>query len=241
MLKESFDPSVDEQERGCWSGMGLLERDGAGSGQGRGQGQAEGRGSEWTGGTGREGARSGQGAGREGVGSGQREGAGSRIPVSAFPCSNSGSAAENSPGVLADAAELLVCWQRVQRGEAAIFLDVGIPVVPSMCTVLLKCCFTAELLRELLQGSLGFPDSPSLPVGVGSQSKTPRSWDALWQLPVLVMPGPSGTDWAEGCLWLQRHPSYWGFGKPLLWEERGCESLSFRVKSGIPGLVCVLC
>lgn len=81
MLKESFDPSVDEQERGCWSQMGP--------------------------GAGREGARSGQ---EEQAGSRQGRGqeqAGSRIPVSVFHYNNSGSAAENGPRVLADAAELL--------------------------------------------------------------------------------------------------------------------------------------
>lgn len=64
-----------------------------------------------------------------------------------------------------------------------IFLDVGIPVVPSMCRipivpstcgVLLRCCSSAELW-ELLQGALGFLGSLSLPIGAGSQSQTPRA------------------------------------------------------------------
>lgn len=101
--------------------------------------------------------------------------------MSAFHCNNSGSAAEDVLGILADAAELLVWWQGVQRGKAVIFLDVGIPVVPSMSKVFLKCCSSAELLWELLQGPLGFPDSLSVPIGVGSECQTPESWDALWR------------------------------------------------------------
>lgn len=55
MLKESFDPSVDEQERGCWSGMGLgagregaggRRREGAQSGQGEQAGKGPGAGRE---------------------------------------------------------------------------------------------------------------------------------------------------------------------------------------------------
>lgn len=54
MLKESFDPSVDEQERGCWSGMGLgAGRKGPGAGGGKGlgvdRGNRQGRGQEWAG------------------------------------------------------------------------------------------------------------------------------------------------------------------------------------------------
>lgn len=106
-----------------------------------------------------------------------------RIPVSASHCNKSASAAENGPGVLADTAELLLGWPRVPRGEPVIFLDVGIPVVPSMCRipivpstcgVLLRCCSSAELW-ELLQGALGFLGSLSLPIGAGSQSQTPRA------------------------------------------------------------------
>lgn len=119
--------------------------------------------------------------GREGVGSGQGRGqeqAEIRIPVSAFHYNNSGSAAKNGPSVLADAAELLVLWQRIQRGKAVIFLDVGIPVVHSMCIVFLRCCSTAGLHRELLQRPLGFPDSISH-WELGVRPRPPRSWDAL--------------------------------------------------------------
>lgn len=112
-----------------------------------------------------------KGAAGAGRGSGQGRGqeqAGSRIPVSVLHYNNSGSAAENGPGVLADAAELLMWWQRVQRGEAAIFVDVEIPVVPSMCIVLLRCCCTAKLLWELLWGSQTlFP----CPLGLGVSSR----------------------------------------------------------------------
>lgn len=129
-----------------------------------------------------------------------------------------------------------------------IFVDVGIPVVPSMCIVLLRCCSTAKLLWELLQGPLGFPGFVCLPIGVGSQSKMPRSWDALWQLLALVMlihcpssQAPVGLTGLKGASGSSTTPAIPGdLGSPSF-GRRGDVSLSFHVKSSIPGLVCVLC